>query len=179
MKLRFQGSELLGVAAAAAVVGQICDDWIAAASIGVLWLGFKLLVTGDGIPVLFLAFMFQWMQVTVGMFYQGFLGRQVPTVYLSDYRPMVLIGLGCVLAIAVGVHVGIRWMRGMRSSADAGDRPDEFLTWPMLIGSYATAVVCEATLLQLSGIYPTLRQIFLTMTVVRMGLLFLIMRRLC
>src|SRR5258706_2954671 len=105
-KLRFRASELAGVAVAASLVGFFLNDWIGGAAIVVLWLGFKLLVTGDRIPVLFLAFLFQWTQVSLGVFYVGLTGREIPTVSLSDYRPMGLIGLGCVLAIAVGLRPG-------------------------------------------------------------------------
>jgi hypothetical protein len=155
------------------------NDWIGGAAIAVLWLGFKLLVTGDRIPVLFLAFLFQWTQVTVGLFYFGILGREVPTIYLSDYRTMVLIGLGCVLAIAVGVRAGVGWVRRSQRGMSEEDEPIDLFTWSTLVGAYVVAVVCEGTLVQFSGDYPSLRQIFITFTVARMGLLFLIMRRLC
>ena len=178
-RLRFRDTELLAVGIISGVVGLIVNDWIATAAIVTLWLGFKLLVTGDRIPVLFLAFLFQWTQVTLGVFYLGLMGREVPTVYRSDYRPMVLIGLGCVLAIAVGVRAGVSMLRRRQDELDMQERPIPLLSWSMLLTVYGVAVVCEGTLVQLSGEYPSLRQIFITLTVARMGLLFLIMRRLC
>ena len=178
-RLRFKDTELFGIAVAASLTGFFVNDWIAGAAIIVLWLGFKLLVTGDRIPVLFLAFLFQWTQVTIGVFYVGLLGRDIPTVYLSDYRPMVLIGLGCVLSIAIGVRAGVTLIRRRRPGIEAAERPDGILSWPVLLTAYGVAVVCETSIIQLSSDYPSLRQIFVTMTVARMGMLFLIFRRLC
>jgi hypothetical protein len=177
-KLRFKDTELFGIAVASGLIGLIVDDWIGGAATIVLWLGAKLLITGDGIPVLFLAFLYQWMQVTVGLFYFGFLGRAVPTVYLSDYRPMVLIGLGCVLSIAVGIRAGIAFVRKRMAAVSDAARPVEFLSWALLLTAYGVGVVFEGSLVYFSGAYPSLRQVFLTFTVVRMGLLFLIFRRL-
>ncbi len=179
MNLKFKDTELAGVTIVAAVIGLVVDDWIGGAAIVVLWLGAKLLITGDGIPVLFLAFLYQWMQVTVGVFYLGVVGRGVPTVYLSDYRPMVLIGLGCVLCIAVGVRAGVALVRDRMAAVSDEGRPVEFLSWPLLITAYCVGVAFEGLLIQFSGSFPSLRQVFLTLTVVRMGLLFLIFRRMC
>ncbi len=177
-KLRFKDTELFGIAVASGLIGLIVDDWIGGAAIVVLWLGAKLLITGDRIPVLFLAFLYQWMQVTVGLFYFGFLGRAVPTVHLIDYRPMVLIGLGCVLSLAVGIRAGIAFVRRRMAAAGDEGRPNEFLSWPLLLTAYGVGVIFEGSLVYFSDVYPSLRQLFLTFTVVRMGLLFLIFRRL-
>ena len=178
-KLRFRDTEVAGIALVSSLVGYFIDDWIGGAAIVVLWLGFKLLVTGDRIPVLFLAFLFQWTQVTIGLFYAGLTGRDIPTIYRSDYRPMVLIGLGCVLAIAVGVRAGVSLVRRRWQEMDIQERPDDVLSWPMLLCAYGVAVVFEGAIVQLSADYPSLRQIFLTITIARMGMLFLIFRRLC
>jgi hypothetical protein len=177
-KLRVKDTEIVGLAILAGSAGLFIDDWIAGAAMVVLWLGFKLLVTGDRIPVLFLAFMFQWMQVTIGMFYLGIFGRQVPTIYLSDYRPMVLIGLGCVLSLAVGLRAGVTVVRRRIADLNPAERFAGVVTWSVLITAYVIAVVGEGTIWQWSDQYPSLRQIFMTLMVARLGLLFLIMRRL-
>jgi hypothetical protein len=105
-------------------------------------------------------------------------GREVPTIYQSDYRPMVLLGLGCVLALAIGVRVGVTLLR-RKTPLDLEERPIAVLSWPMLLTAYAVAVLLEGGLYHLSDQYYSLRQIFVTMAVVRLGLLFLVMRRLC
>ena len=59
-RLRFRDTELAGIALLTASVGLFVNDWVVAAAILVYWLGFKLLITGDRIPVLLLAFMSQY-----------------------------------------------------------------------------------------------------------------------
>jgi hypothetical protein len=176
---RIKGSEVLAVAIVSALAGLFANEWIAAAALIVLWLGFKLLVTGDRIPVLFLAFLFQWMQVTCGLFYYAVVGREVPAIYLSDYRPMVLIGLGSILAIALGIRAGVALIRRGRDDLFAPQRFAAIMPLPTLMACYGIALVGEGTLLHLSQSYPSLRQIFTTLMVARMGLLFLVVRRLC
>ena len=83
-----------------ALAAFIADDWIGAAAVLALWLCIKLVATGDRLFVLPLALTFQWTQTALGVFYKGFTGREVQAHYASDYRPMVLIGLGCCLALA-------------------------------------------------------------------------------
>ncbi len=176
--MTFSAVELFGVGIGAMFAGAYFDEWVISAALVVLWLGFKLLVTGDKVPVLFLAFLFQWIQVTVGVFYLAMTGRAVPTVTASDYRPMVWIGLGIVLSLAIGLRIGVQLMR-RRRPIDLEERPIGVLSWPALLGAYVVSVVAEGALFQLSTEYYSLKQIFVTMTIVRLGLLFLVMRRLC
>jgi hypothetical protein len=176
MGIRFRGAELVAAAVAAAAAAAWVDDWLGGAAIIVLWLGVRLLLTEDNIPVLPAAFMFQWMQVTIGMFYTAGTGRPLPANSI-DYRPMVMIGLGCVLALAVGLRLGIYLIRDERENRD--ERPVALLTMPMLLGFYLASVALEGPILGLINTNPSLRQILVTLTVVRMGLLFLVMRRFC
>src|SRR5205823_1361099 len=74
-------------------------DWIAGLAVLVLWAAWRYLPHEDEPPVIAMAFTFQWLQVTIGVFYHGFTGRSLDAVALSDYRPMVLIGLGCLVAL--------------------------------------------------------------------------------
>ena len=53
-----------------------------------------------------MAFTFQWVQVTAGIWYQMLTGIRLPAVDHSDYRTMVLIGLGCLAALLVGLKLG-------------------------------------------------------------------------
>ena len=90
--MRLSYSELLGGAGACAVLGLVADDWLVAAVVAVLLVGLKLVATHDGLFVIPLAFVFHWLETSLGVLYLGLAGRQVPAVYESDYRPMVLIG---------------------------------------------------------------------------------------
>ena len=102
--MRFSEVEIVTGAVIAFLVGLFADDWIAGASILTLMVGVRLVSTGDHLYVLPAAFAFHWLQTSVGVMYLGLLGRAVPTVELSDYRPMVLVALGCCLALAVGIR---------------------------------------------------------------------------
>jgi hypothetical protein len=143
----------------------------------VLWLGVRLTLTDDRIPVLAVVFCYQWMQVTIGIFYSAATGRMLPAQLQTDYRTMVFIGLGWVFALALGLRLGIYLIRDERENRE--ERPVEVLSMPMLLLAYGGSVVSEATILSLIPSYPSLRQILITMTVLRLGLLFLVMRRLC
>src|SRR5437868_3170750 len=105
--MRITDLELIAVALATFVGGYICDDWIGAAAIFALWLCVKLVSTGDRLYVLPLAITFQWTQVVLGVFYKALTGHEVQAYYASDYRPMVLMGLGCCLSIAGGIKIGM------------------------------------------------------------------------
>jgi len=105
---------LLGSAAA----WLLAQDWIAALGIWVLWTGWRSLRVGIGSPVLALAFTFQWVQVMAGVYYHAVTRSPLPAMDLLDYRPMLLIGLGCLAALLIGLVLGMRWMGGA-VSADA------------------------------------------------------------
>src|SRR3989338_1273112 len=70
------------------VISLLAGDWIAGARLVVLWSGWRLLRGPEGPPVLALAFTFQWVQVTIGLYYYGLTGRPLKAIDLSDYRLM-------------------------------------------------------------------------------------------
>ena len=117
------------VSGEAVIAGALClaawyftRDWIAGLAVLVLWAGWRYLPREDGPPVLAMAFTFQWLQVTIGMFYHGLTGRSLDAVELSDYRPMVLIGLGCLVALLLGLKLGMRLVRRPSPAAAREDR---------------------------------------------------------
>lgn len=174
--MRFADLELVGVGSAAFLAFYIVDDWIGGAAIVALWLCIKLVSTHDRLFVLPVALTFQWTQTVLGMFYRGFTGRQVQTHYASDYRPMVLIGLGCCLALAGGIKIGFR----LRKPPDPNEpRPDFAFTFSPLLIAYVSTILLEGSLLALVNDYPSFRQIVATIDTGRLGILFLILRRLC
>ena len=174
--MRFSDIEIIGVAAGSLVLFLFSGDWLVLVSILTLWLCLKLSSTGDRLYVLPLAMTFQWSQTSLGVFYNGLTGRQLPAIELSDYRPMVLIGLGCVLAISAGIRVGLM----VRKPPDpAQPRPDFAFAFGPLIIAYVSSVFIEGTMLTIAPGYPSLRQIITTLDTARLGVLFLILRRLC
>lgn len=174
--MKFNASESLWAGAIAFAAFLATGDSLAAAAVVVLLLGFKLLSTGDGLVVLGLAFAFQWMQVSIGLFYPALSGRELMTTMDCDYRPMVVLGLGCVLALAAGIRFGVYLVR--RTPEPVTARPQMVVTWPWLIALYVTAVVAEPFLTEVAIQHATWRQVLITITVARLALLFLIARRL-
>lgn len=177
MKLSVSLWDVIIVAGVAAAISEYVDDWLAGACVVTLWLGYKLLSMGDRIPILFLAFAFQWMQVTLGVFYAPLFDRTLITMLESDYRPMVMIGLGCVLAVACGLRAGVMGMRRLSPPRDDNLLLMPF-SWPLLLVLYAGTILIEGTLVRYQSQFNSLRQIFVSATVVRYVLLFFILRRL-
>jgi hypothetical protein len=174
--MRLNDLELIGVGVGALVLYVWAGDWLMPLCALTLWVCLRLTQTHDRLYVLPLAVAFQWSQTSLGVFYNGFTGRELMAISGSDYRPMVVIALGCVLALAVGVRLGLK----ARRAPDPDEpRPDFAFTFPPLIAAYVGGVLVEGTLLAIAPNYPSIRQIITTLDTARLGVLFLIMRRLC
>ena len=172
------------VSTEAVVAGALClaawyfaRDWIAGLAVLVLWAGWRYLPHEDGPPVLAMAFTFQWLQVTIGLFYFGITGRSLEAVELSDYRPMVLIGLGCLAALLLGLKLGMRLVR--RPSLAAGTKEDRAFSWPVLIIAYVVSVAVTGTIQEFAWEVRSLTQAILALTYVRFAMLFMMFCRLC
>ena len=174
--MKFTDLELLGVAAIAAAGYLLTGEAVGVAALLVLWIGYKLLATGDGLSVLILAFGFQWIQVSIGLFYTGVTGRPLITSLESDYKPMVMLGLGCILALAIGIRLGVMAIR--RRPEPEWERPQTIMSWTSLVALYVATAVLEPWLMSVAQLYPVWRQLLVTITVARLGVLFLIARRL-
>ena len=62
--------------------------WIAGLAVAVLFLIWALLSTAEGPPVLALALTYQWMQVTIGLFYSTLTGEELEAMYQTDWQRM-------------------------------------------------------------------------------------------
>ena len=173
--MRSNELELAGVGLGCLVLWVFGGDWLLVTSALTIWICLKLTSTNDHLYVLPLAITFQWSQTSLGLFYYDLLGREVPAIHGSDYRPMVLIGLGCVLAFALGIKAGLL----TRRPPNADERPDFAFTFGPLVTVYVVGVAVEGTMLAVAPSYPSIRQIITTLDTARLGVLFLIMRRLC
>jgi hypothetical protein len=162
----------------AGLATYIVDDWVGGAAVALLILIWRNLRDDDGLPILAMALTFQWVQVTLGVWYHAFTGRDVATMVLSDYRPMVLIGLGCVLTLTLGLMAGMAIVR--RANKNAPPTPGAFLPigWPGLIGLFVIALSAQGVLSQLAWQVPEFTQAILTLRFIHLALLFLILRRL-
>lgn len=174
--MRFKDLELILVGLATVVAYIVTDDWLPSVALLTLWLCLKLVATHDRLFSLPMALTFQWSQATLGVFYLGLTGRSVPAVYASNYRPMVLIGLGCCLALAAGIKLGFK----ARTPPDPRVvRPDYAFPFGPLAMVYVASIFIEGSLVTIAPYYPTFRQIIVTLDTARLGVLFLILRRLC
>ena len=166
-----------GVALISVVMWYLAGDWIAALGVWVLAAGWRFLQSAEGPPVLALAFTFQWAQVTSGIYYYAVTGRRLDTMDLSDYRPMVLVGLGCLVAVLLGLKLGL-WLARPRAPGAAA-APQFALSFRALLIAYVVNIAVSGPIQEAAWHFPALAQGILALTFARLGLLFLIFRRLC
>jgi hypothetical protein len=160
------------VAASVYLVGH----WLAGACTAVLMLVWHVTPREEGPPVLPLALTAQWVQVTSGVYYSGLTGRTLEATEGSDYRPMVLIGLVCIVALAIGLRAGAELIRRRMPMPDFA--PEYVADWKTLVLVYIGGVVVTGVMQELAWRYPTLTQAILALTYARLALLYLLLRRL-
>ena len=148
-------------------------DGLVALSLAVLWFIWKALPVDGMPPVLPLALSFQWFQAAGGLIYCVAFDRDLPALHVPEYRAMVLIGLGCVMAVTIGLMLGTRIVGVQAYPTDA---PSIFPT-NLLITAYAALTVFEGTINQLAWRYPMLTQAILAISLIRLGVLYLLLRR--
>src|SRR5262245_6256919 len=154
----------------------LSGDWLIGACLLVLGLGWVVLQPDEGPPVIALAFSMQWVSVCVGLFYHNLTERPLDATIHSDYRTMVLIGLGCLLATIAGLAAGRRLV-GLAGPA-TGLRPAYALTFKTLVASYAVGTVFFGAIQNFAWNYAGLVQAILALSYLRLGLLYLVFRRL-
>lgn len=168
-------AEILLVAAAAYASFELCDEWLAIPAVATLWAIWRFMPAPDGPPVLAMALTFQWVQVTVGIFYYAVSGRTLPVMFLTEYRPMVMIGLGCIVALIVGIRAGSALF--LRRSDRIASMPLP-LTLRGLTGWYLLSLTLEGSITQLAWDQPDLTQAILAFNFVHRAMVFLLLRRL-
>lgn len=173
--MRIRTSEVVAAVAGCAVLGVLADDALLGLAVFVLIAGVKLVWTGDGLFVLPAAYAFHWIETSIGLVYRAAFHREVATFHASDYQPMVLIALGCCLALAIGIRVGIVITRRLRP---AEPRIEYAVSFGLLLVAYIVMTSFEGTLVVIAADYPSVRQIIVTADTARLGILFLVLRRL-
>jgi hypothetical protein len=163
------------VAAGCIVSWTLTGEWLVGAGLVVIWIGWRWFTSHDGPPVLAMAFTFQWVQVTIGMYYHALTGRTPNAIEFSIYRPMVIIGLGCLLSLALGLRIG---MKVVRAPGRSHHTRMPVCSWPTLLILYVGALTVTRTLEQFAWEVPGLTQAMLALTVARLAILFIIFRRL-
>jgi hypothetical protein len=174
--MRISDLDLMALGGAGLIAGLATGDWLTGVSIMVLMVCVRLVSTNDGLFVLPIAVAFHWMQGNVGLLYYGLTGREVTAIYDSDWRPMVMIALGCCLALAAGIRIGLY---AKKAPDPTKPRPGFAFSFGLLLTVYVGTIFLEGTLSAIAPDYPSLRQIITTFDSARLGVLFLILRRLC
>ncbi len=151
-------------------------DWLLGLCTLVLGLGWALLRAEEGPPVLALAYTLQWITVCIGLYYVAITGRPLQATLTSDYQPMVLIGLGCLIALMAGLLLG-RWLIG-RLKPMEGVRPAYALTFKSLVLAYVLATAVAGFIHEFAWSFPSITQAIIAISFLRLGLLYLVLRRL-
>jgi hypothetical protein len=160
---------------ALAVLGYaVTGDILGAIALLVLYACWWLLHGVAGPPVLFLAIAYHWLQTTLGVFYAPVTGRELMGSTAAQYRTMVLIALGCVLGLAVGIRLGITYMRRHWPERTA---PQEIFTFRTLLIAYVAAFFVTGTLQSMAWNYPLFTQPMIASTTIRLGLFYFCVRR--
>ena len=149
--------------------------WIAGLAVAVLLLMWALLSTAEGPPVLALALTYQWMQVTIGLFYSTLTGEELEAMYQTDWQRMMLIGLGWVTCLAVAMFYGIVLTR--QRMAPSPDAPVRAVSAKVLYIAYGASLLLTGVVQELAWKYPMFTQAILAITFTHLGLLFVLTRR--
>jgi hypothetical protein len=154
----------------------VTGDWLIAVCLVLLLAGWLVLKAQEGPPVLALAYTMQWTSICIGLFYVAATGRPLQATLDSDYRPMVAIGAGVLAATLAGLYLG---QRLVRLPAEDGDvRPQHALSFKTLMICYIVGVAGVGVVQQIAWDYPSVTQAIIALTYIRLGLLYLVLRRL-
>src|SRR5438105_4738406 len=151
------------------------DDWLAGAAIAVILLVWWLLGDAEGPPVLALALTYQWAQVTIGMFYSALTGEQLAAIISSDWRPMVMIGLGCVSCLAISLYAMLQFLNRRLPSDQS--RPTLAASAVVLYIAYVASIFMTGIIQEIAWDYPSFTQAILAMNFTHLALVFLLARR--
>jgi hypothetical protein len=149
--------------------------WIAGLAVAVLLLIWELLTTAEGPPVLALALSYQWMQVTVGIFYTTVTGKELDAMLDTDWQTMVLIGLGWITALAVSISYGMVLMRRRIQPPEVA--PGGAFSDKILYLAYGASLLLTGIVQEFAWQYPMFTQAILAITFSHLALLFVLTRR--
>ena len=92
-------------------------------------------------------------------------------MYASDYRPMVLIGLGCVAALLLGLLAGLKLADSKLEKKQGG--ANFAFPWRGLFIGYIGSIFLKPPLHEVAWYVPVLTQGILAVSYLRLGLLYL------
>ena len=151
------------------------SDWLVPLALGTLLLGWYWLREGPGTPVLAVAWTYQWAQAASGLIYFALTGDPLDSMADSDWRPMVQLALFAVLALALGMRVGMHGTRPKEGAIESA------LFWRQLIILYVVVTVVAAIFLEITvsfAAFAGLYQGAVFLAFGRLAVLYLLFRRL-
>lgn len=163
------------VVSGAVLLSLLSSDWIPGLSIVILWGGWKYLSREPGPPVVASAFTHQWLQVTIAVLYSIVTGRTITQMEQVDYRPMMLIGLGSLVAMFGGFYFAAGWRKPV---ARGEPRNGLRLALTTLATVYAISLLAAGVVQSFAWNHPQATQVVLAVSLVRYMFLFLLVRRL-
>ena len=165
----------LGGFAIAAILSIRTADWVPAVGAAVLIAIWEYLPNDDGVPVLPIAFSFQWLQVYVGVFYGAITGRPL-TAHGNglDYHLFEAFGTAWLIALLLGVCVGAGRARNRERPSLLMPALDERYLWPV----YVALAASQPYIANHAWDYPRLTQLLIYGMLVRYAFIFILFRRL-
>lgn len=172
------GSRLrdVGILGSVLIFGLLADDWIASVGLVMLFVGWRYLLREPGPPITAAVFSSQWLQVMAAILYAALTGRYITEMQTSDYRPMVLLGLGCVAVLFTGFYLAARFRR----SRGFNELRERSLPWTtnQIAVIYIGTIALSGILQQLAWSTSGLTQVILVLSRTRYVFLFLLVTRL-
>lgn len=157
-------------------VATYIGGWLGGVCAAALLAAWRIIPASEGPPVLQLAMTTQWLQVSLGVFYVPLVGRELEANQSSEYQTMVLIGLGCIVAFSVGFRLGKKYIVGRKPYPVIA--PTEMTTLGTLVLAYGAGVLVTGVLQEVAFRYPTYTQAIVALSLGRMALIYLMLRRL-
>ena len=154
----------------------LSDRWLLGPSLFVLLVGLYLLSRDDGPPVVAAAFTYQWLQVTVALWYLAVTSRRIDDLNDPEPTRMVLIGLATIVAFFGGYY----WVNRIRGKRDVGAQRSGSRAAPfsLIAISYVAAIVVNFPLQRIAWSLPAITQILVILSFARYCLLYVLMTRL-
>lgn len=149
--------------------------WVAGFAVAVLLLIWGLLARWEGPPVLALALTYQWMQVTIGIFYNAVTGVQLDAMLDTNWQPMVVIGLVWITCLTIAIFVGVEWTKSRIPLPEHA--PLRAFPLKILYALYAASLFLTGIVQELAWDFPAFTQAILAVTFSHLALLFLLTRR--
>lgn len=148
--------------------------WLAGLALAVLFVIWRILRPEEGPAIFALALTYQWVQVSIGLFYSGLTGDMLQA-FGAAWDEMVLIGLGCVLLLAIGGRLGMWWVGNSLTPVEPG--PQQAVTRNTLLIAYGASIATTGIVQQVAWDFPALTQAILALNLSHLGLVYLMLRR--